>query len=232
MTLAPVRHLTPSISVSIEQQSDNRPNATKAVAARFRQVAAEIEQAKPILAHHFDQTAWKLARCAQAGKTRAPFRCGHTFCPRCARQRAIRYRKRLDARLGERVGAGAAHHGFALLTLGVAATDPRSGLRSLRSAMKMFFRRRLFRWAVVGGEVHIQAEAARGDDSGQRWNIHAHALVELGRPMRGLDLTGLQGLWAEVLNRRGERGSFHLRQGSNLQREFFTNGGQEHSSCP
>jgi len=221
----------PSISGCIEQQSDNRPIATKAVAARFRQVAAELDQTAPMLARRFHEAAWRLVRCAQAGKNRAAFRCGQNLCPRCARQRAMGYHKRLAIRLYERAGSGAAPHGFALLTLGVGATNPREGVRLFKAAWRDFFRRRLFRRTIAGAEAHIQAEPARGDDTGQRWNIHAHAIVELGCGMVDVDLTGLQAAWAEVLTRMGGRGSLDLSQRRNLKPEFFTDGNRTVSSC-
>jgi hypothetical protein len=214
----------PSISGCIEQKNDRRPIATRRVAARFRQVAVELDGKAPALARMFEQTAWRLVRCAQAGKTRGPFRCGNNFCPRCARQRALGLHKRLAARLYERAGSGAAPHGFALLTIGVAASNARRGVLLFKSAWTAFFRRRPFRQAIAGAEAHIQAEPARGDDTGQRWNIHAHAIVELNCAMADVDLTGLQATWAEVLERLGGRGSLDLQQRRNLRPEFFTHG--------
>ena len=84
---------------------------------------------------------------------------------------------------------------------------------------------------VRTGEAHIQAEPARGDDAGQRWNIHAHAIVELGCAMVDVDLTGLQAMWTEVLTRIHGRGSLDLRQRRNLRPEFFNNGNRAVSSC-
>jgi hypothetical protein len=225
-----VNDAAPSISGCIEQKDDKRPIATRGVAARFRQVAAELDQTAPALARRFDETAWRLVRCAQAGKTRGPFRCGNNFCPRCARQRAIGYHKRVAAKLYERAGSGAAPHGFALLTISVAATNARRGAILFKAACNAFFRRRLFQRVITGGDAHIQAEPARGDDSGQRWNIHAHVIVELNCAMADVDVSGLQTIWADVLNGLGSRGSLDLRQDKNLRLEFFANGDQSISS--
>jgi hypothetical protein len=106
----------------------------------------------------------------------------------------------------------------------VSATNARRGVLLFKSAWKAFFRRSPFRQAIAGAEAHIQAEPARGDDSGQRWNIHAHAIVELNCAMVDVDLTGLQAAWADVLTRLGGRGSLDLQQRKNLKPEFFTNG--------
>jgi hypothetical protein len=208
----------------IEQQNDKRPTATRVVAARFRQVAVELDPAAPALAHQFGEVAWRLVRCAQSGRNRGAHRCGHNFCPRCARQRAIGDNKELTKRLYERSDAGLAPHGFAMLTLSMVAANARTGVRQFKTAWQKFFRRRPFRRAFTAGELHLQPQTARGDASGQNWNIHAHALVELACSLVEVGLTDLQTAWAEIIGGHGRSGSLDLRQDDNLKLEYFTHG--------
>jgi len=114
-----------------------------------------------------------------------------------------------------RAGSGAARHGFALLTLTVAAADPIRGHRVLRQGRARFFREALARAVIAGGEGHIHVEPARGAE-GDSWNVHLHAIVELKRRFRDVDTGALQSTWAQVLAPFGAHGSLDLRQRRNL----------------
>jgi hypothetical protein len=118
----------------------------------------------------------------------------------------------------ERVGSGAAPHGFALLTLTVAAHDPTGGFQILKKARADFARNRTVSAAMAGGEGHVHAEPARGAGA-DIWNVHLHAIVELGRRFRDIDIGALLSNWTEILGRSGARGSLNLRRRKNLAAE-------------
>ncbi len=69
--------------------------------------------------------------------------------------------------------------------------------------------------------MHVEPVRAADADG---WNVHMHAIVELARPLRNVDITDLQAAWADALARLGAQGSLDLRQDSNLKNEFFRNG--------
>jgi hypothetical protein len=114
-----------------------------------------------------------------------------------------------------RAGSGAAPHGFALLTLTVAAADPIRGHRVLGQARARFFREALARDVIAGGEGHIHVEPARVGEV-DAWNVHLHAIVELKRRLRDVDTGALQSAWTQVLALFGAHGSLNLRQCRNL----------------
>jgi hypothetical protein len=207
-----------SIPDYIEQPNDKRRCATSALAETLRQVAEEVRETDRPGAMLVSRAAWRLTRCAHAGKPRTGWRCGAAYCPRCARQRAIQYRKRLESRMRERVNSGAAPHGFALLTLTLATPDPIRGHRMLCKARSRFFRGNLERSVISGGEGHVHVEPARGGEA-EIWNVHLHAIVELGLPRRSVDTSALQVRWAQTLARFDARGSLDLRQQGNLTAE-------------
>ena len=69
----------------------------------------------------------------------------------------------------------------------------------------------------------MQVEPARGAEA-DGWNVHLHAVVELVRPLRTVDIGKLQAAWLDVLAHFGAKGSLDLRQESNLKNEFFRDG--------
>ena len=69
--------------------------------------------------------------------------------------------------------------------------------------------------------MHI--EPARGADA-DGWNVHLHAIVELARRLRSVDISELQTAWSDVLAHFGAKGSLDLRQEGNLKNEFFRDG--------
>ena len=207
----------------IESPNSKRRWSTAALAERLRQVADDVRETDPPGALMLNRSAWRLSQCARAGKLRTGWRCGAAYCPRCARQIAIRYRKRLEKRMRERVDSGAAPHGFALLTLTVAAPGPIRGHQVLRDARARLFRGHIVRAAMTGGEGHVHVEPARGADA-DAWNVHLHAIVELARPLHSVDTSELQTAWADVLAHFEARGSLDLQQQGNLKREFFRDG--------
>jgi hypothetical protein len=214
---------TPSIPDHIEALNDKRRCATSKLAERLRRVAEAVRNTDPLGAMLLDRFAWRLFQCARAGKLRTGWRCWASYCPRCSRQTAIKYRKRLERWMRSRVASGAAPHGFALLTLTVAATGPIRGHQVLRDARTRLFRGHLVRAAIAGGDGHVQVEPARGGGA-DGWNVHLHALVELACPLRSVDTNALQTAWAAVLAHFEARGSLDLRQQGNLKREFFQDG--------
>ena len=213
----------PSIPDHNEALSDNRRCATSKLAERLRRVAEEVRIADPLGAMLLDRMAWRLFRCARAGKLRTGWRCWASYCPRCSRQTAIKYRKRLERWMRSRVASGAAPHGFALLTLNVAAPNPTRGHQVLREARTRLFRVRLVGAAMAGGDGHVHVEPVRGADA-DCWNVHLHAIVELACPLRSVDTGKLETAWAGVLAHFGITGRLDLRQESNLKREFFRDG--------
>jgi hypothetical protein len=213
----------PTIPDCIEQPNDKRGCATSTLANRLRQVADGVRKADPLGATVLDQCAWRLSQCARAGKLRTGWRCGGAYCPRCSRQTAIKYRKRLVWRMRNRVASGTAPHGFALLTLTVGAHDPGHGRSVLCNARTRFFRGALVRTIISGGEGHVDVEPARGADA-DVWNVHLHAIVELARPLRNVDSGELEAAWSAVLAHFGAKGSLELEQQSNLKGEFFRDG--------
>ena len=208
---------SPSISDYMESPNDKCGCSTLALAERLRQVAEPLRATDP-LGEFMDRAARRLSQCARAGKMRTGWRCGATYCPRCARRKAVGYRKRLESRMHKRAGSGAAPYGFALLTLTVAAADPIGGHRVLCQARARFFRGTPVRAAVAGGESHVHVETASGA-GGDSWNVHLHAIVELKRRLRDVDTGALQSTWAQVLALFGAQGSLDLRQRHNLTAE-------------
>ena len=213
----------PSISDHIEALNDKSRCATSKLAERLRRVAEAVRNTDPLGAMLLDRFAWRLFRCAREGKLRTGWRCWASYCPRCSRQTAIKYRKRLERWMRSRVATGAAPHGFAMLTLTVAASSPIRGHQVLRDARARLFRGRLVRSAIAGGDGHVHVEPARGADA-DGWNIHLHAIVELACPLRSVDTDKLQSAWADVLAHFGAKGSLDLRRESNLKSEFFRDG--------
>lgn len=205
----------PSIPDLIESPSSTRPCATRVLARRLRAIAEDLRDRDGCAAFLLNRAAWRLFRCARAGGCRTGWRCGASYCPRCARQIAVRYHGRLTRRMRERARAGMAPHGFALLTLTLAAPNPSKGFRVLQSARGRFLRRRRVRAALAGGEGHVQVEPAIGGDA-TVWNVHLHALVELKCRIGEVDTASLGAAWSDVLGREGLPGSFDLRQRSNL----------------
>jgi hypothetical protein len=172
-----------SISDQIEQPNDKRPTITFSLAQRLLALAPAFGAggdgwARPILA----RAAYRLSTCARGEQRQDGTRCGAAYCPRCARQRGAAYRRRLDERMHDRVAMGFALHGFALLTLTIAANCPAAGRAALGRAFSRFLRRRGVRRIVGGGEAHVHVEPARGTE-GDRWNVHLHAVVELRGPL-------------------------------------------------
>ena len=202
----------------MESPNDKRGCATAALAGKLRQVAELLRATDPLGALFMDTAASRLSLCARAGKMRTGWRCGAAYCPRCARRIAIWYRKRLERRMCARARSGAAPHGFALLTLTVAATHPIRGHRVLGQTRARFFRGTLARAVIAGGEGHVHVEPARGA-AGDAWNVHLHAIVELKRRLRDVDTSALKSTWAQVLAPFGARGSLDLRQCRNLTAE-------------
>ena len=213
----------PSISDHIEALNDKRRCATSKLAERLRRVAEEVRNADPLGAMLLDRFAWRLFQCARAGKLRTGWRCWASYCPRCSRQTAIKYRKRLERWMRRRVATGAAPHGFALLTLNVASPNPTRGHQVLREARTRLFRVRLVRAVIAGGDGHVHVEPARGAEA-DAWNVHLHAIVELARPLRSVDTGKLETAWADVLAHFGATGRLDLRRESNLKSEFFRDG--------
>ena len=213
----------PSIPDHIEALNDKRRCATSKLAERLRRVGEEVRDTDPPGAMLLDRLAWRLSQCARSGKLGTGWRCWASYCPRCSRQTAIKYRKRLERRMRSRVASGAAPHGFALLTLTVAAPSPVHGHQVLRAARARLFRGHLVRAAIAGGDGHVHVEPARGADA-DGWNVHLHAIVELACPLRGVDTSELQTAWADVLAHFEAKGSLDLRQESNLKSEFFRDG--------
>lgn len=205
----------PSTSDLLERPNSNDTCATSELAESIRHVAQEARASDGEGAMLVDRAARRLTRCAHAGKLGTGWRCGNAACPRCACQRASQYQKRLALRMHECVDAGTASHGFALLTLTLAASDPVSGYHMLQRARSDFFRGVLVRAAIAGGESHIQIEPASGGEA-TTWNAHLHAIVELKQRFHEVDIAALQSTWAQVLNRLSARGSLDLRQDSNL----------------
>ena len=113
---------------------------------------------------------------------------------------------------------GAAAHGFALLTLTVAAAEARQGLRALQRARARFVRRRPVRALLAGGEGHLHVEPASGAEA-DAWNVHLHAIVELRCRFRDVDTGALQSMWTQALASLGTQGSLDLRQCRNLTAE-------------
>jgi hypothetical protein len=204
MTIALPVAPTPTIPVYIGAPNSKRRCFTVAFAERLRRAAEEVRGADSIGSILLYKAAWNLSRCARAGRSGSSWRCEAAYCPRCARRKAIRYRKRLERRMRARVRNGAAAHGFALITLTVAAAEARQGLRVLQRARARFVRRRPVR--------ALLADA---------WNVHLHAIVELRRRFRDVDTSALQSLWTQVLGSLGAQGSLHLRQCRNLTVELL-----------
>jgi hypothetical protein len=118
-----------------------------------------------------------------------------------------------------------ARYGYALLTLTVAALSPGGGLCALKDGFSTLRRRRAVRDVFCGGELHVQIEPST---SGEMWNVHAHALVELERPLDSVDHTSVSAAWSAILAGHGLVGSCDLRQGDNLSpRETEASDGYE-----
>jgi hypothetical protein len=223
MSNASLAAQAPSISDHIEAPNDKRRCATSKLAERLRRVAEEVRDMDQAGALLLDGMAWRLFQCARAGKLGTGWRCWASYCPRCSRQTAIKYRKRLERRMFSRVASGGAPHGFALLTLTVAAPGPLRGHQVLRDARTRLFRGQLVRSAIAGGDGHVHAEPARGADA-NGWNVHLHAVVELACPLRSVNTSRLQTAWADALAHFGASGSLDLRREHNLTSEFFRDG--------
>ena len=199
----------------MESPNDKRGCSTAALAGRLRQVAESLRATDPLGTLFMDKAARRLSQCAHAGKMRTGWRCGAAYCPRCARRKAVQRRKHLVRRMRARAGSGAAPHGFALLTLTMAAADPIRGHRVLGQGRARFFREALARAVIAGGEAHVHPEpASRAEVDG--WNVHLHAIVELKRRLRDVDTGALQSTWTQVLALFGAQGSLNLRQCCNL----------------
>jgi hypothetical protein len=223
--LAQAAH-APSIPDHIEEPNNRRRCATSALAERLRRIADELRMPDPWGALTLERFAWRLSRCARAGRAGrggTGWRCGATYCPRCSRQTAIKYRKRLQRRMRSRVASGAAPYGFAMLTLTAAASSPTCGFKILRDARVLFCRKRPVCAVAAGGEGHVEVEPAIGGDAGM-WNVHLHAIVELRHPLRTIDTNHLEGVWTEVLARFGTTGRLVLKQAGNLKAESFKDG--------
>ena len=218
MTIALTVAPTSTIPVYIGAPNGKRRCSTAAFAERLRRAADEVRGTDPIGSILLDRAAWNLSRCARAGRSGSSWRCEATYCPRCARRKAIRYRRRLERRMRARVRNGAAAHGFALLTLTVVAAGARQGFRVLQRARARFVRRRPVRAVLAGGEGQAHVEPARGDEM-DVWNTHLHAIVELRRRFRDLDTSALSSTWAQILTKLGARGSLNLQQCENLTAE-------------
>ena len=215
--------LAPSIPDHIEEPNHRHRCATSALAGRLRRIAEELRATEPAESMLLDRLAWRLFRCARAGKGRTGWRCGASYCPRCSRQTAIKYRRRLERRMRSRVASGAAPYGFALLTLTVARADPVRGHQVLRDARARFCRGCLVCAAIAGGEGHLDMKPVGGAGS-DTWNVHLHAIVELRRPRRRVDTGRLRAAWTDALAAFGAGGSLDLRQHDNLKAEFFRDG--------
>jgi hypothetical protein len=172
----------PSISDPLEQPNSISQCVTASLARRLLALAETVSPDQAWERQTIGHAGWRLSRCADAGKRQTGWRCGASYCPRCARQRARTYGKRLSVRLRERSVEPASRHGFALLTVTVAAYSPTDGYLALRRTWQRFARRKVVRAVLAGGEGHIQAEPARGAQ-GERWNVHLHAIVELAGPL-------------------------------------------------
>jgi hypothetical protein len=200
MTAVPVAGVAfRTISDPMEQPNRIRGSVTAALAARLFDLASGIPANGSWVRQSVFRLAHRLSRCADAGLFRTGWRCGASMCPRCARQRAIRNRKRLSLRLGERARAGLAEHGYALLTVSVAASTLESGYRLLLTSWRAYLRTALVNRSVRGGEAHVHTRPARGAE-GERWNLHVHAIVELARPLGSTS--------ALTLSRRGRTSRF------------------------
>lgn len=213
----------PSISDHIEALNDKRRCATLKFAELLRRVAEVVRNTDPPGAMLLARMAWRLFQCARAGKLGTGWRCWASYCPRCSRQTAIKYRRRLERWMHTRVASGAAPHGFAMLTLTVASPSPIRGHQLLRDARTRLFRRHLVRATIAGGDGHVHVEPARGAEA-DVWNVHLHAIIELACPLRSVDTGKLQMAWADVLAHFGAKGSLDLRQESNLKSESFRDG--------
>jgi hypothetical protein len=207
----------PSIPDPIGAPNNIRDCATVALAERLGRAADALRTTDPPGAMLADRAARRLARCAHAGLLRT-WRCEAPYCPRCARRVAIRYRRRLEARIRFRAASGVAPYGFALLTLTVAASDPIRGHTMLCRARSRLFRTAIARSCIAGGEGHCHVDPACGGDAAA-WNAHLHAIVELRRRFRDIDAGGLRSAWNGTLAYLGARGSLDLRQQDNLTAE-------------
>ncbi len=170
-----------TISDQIEQPNGKRSTITAVLACRLSVIAAALGDGDGWARQIVGRAACRLSACAVGERRRDGTRCGAAYCPRCARQRAAAYRRRLDSRLYERARRGAPY-GFGLLTLTIAGNSPGTGRTALGRAFARFLRRPGVRELMAGGEAHVQIEPARGSD-GDRWNVHLHAVVELRRPL-------------------------------------------------
>jgi hypothetical protein len=216
-----VSQLRPTIPVYIEQPNGKRAPSTGALARHLRDSADRLSESDRATAMPMVRAAWRLTRCAAAGKSRTGWRCGAPYCPRCSRRRAINYRRRLERRMRRRSRSGVAPHGLALLTLSIAAADPVQGYRRLTAARAQLFRHRLPRAFFTGGEGHIHVDPAATDEA-DVWNAHLHAIVSLRVPFASLDTDALRAQWASVLARIGSRGSLDLRRQQNLTAEHLS----------
>ncbi len=196
-------------------RNDKHKSATTYdLATRMRAVADEIRGEHPEQSETLHRAAWKLLRCARSSQERTGWHCRASYCPRCAARTSARYRRSIQAWMKRRIEGGLAPHGFGLLTLTVVADTPEKGHRILTAARSQICRRRLVRDVIRGGEAHVHVEPVRGDPS--QWNVHIHAIVELGRPLEEVDLSVLCQVWHDGLRRFGTTGSLDLAQESNL----------------
>lgn len=221
--------LPSTISDLLEEPNNTSPCKTVALARRFQRLADEHPEES--VAYQARKAALRLSRCARAGRVRGPWRCGAVFCARCSAQVAKRYLRRLTQRMRDIHRTGRARDGFALLTFTVAADSLAAGVQTLSKARAAFFRKRLITDSIAGGEGHVQVEPARGAGA-RRWNCHAHALIQLARPLADIDLAGLRAAWRETLHTFGAQGSVDLRQQENLLRLPFRRRAGVVSPCP
>ena len=215
---------TPTIPDLLESLNDKSQCATSALASRFRQVAEHLRESDQETAWRMKRAGSRLSRCARGGRGRAGYRCGTACCPRCEYQRARKYQREIALKMRGRARTGAAPFGFALLTLTVSSARPADGFRLLKRSRTEFARRRAVGRVIVGGKGQVHADPARGADAADVWNVHLHAVVELGCPFKSVDTSALGMAWAEILAASGARGNFDLAQEDNLKAEYFLDG--------
>jgi len=125
--------------------------------------------------------------------------------------------------MNARILSGEAPFGLALLTLTVSAPSPQVGFEILTEARASFFRKRTPASSFVGGVGQVFPEPS-GSHTGELWNVHLHAVVELGIPIDAVKHADLAASWANVLAKHDATGSLDLRQDANLRVEYFLDG--------
>lgn len=144
-------------------------------------------------AAHFRKLSECVSRCAT---DETGWRCDKVVCPRCARRKAIRNRRRVDKLLDEPSPA-------AFVTLNVGTDDLQAGLRILKDGYARLRRRRVWERAVRCGIAGVEVKVS--DGHADVWNVHLHALVLLRAPLESP--SWLDELWEAVLEKLGAYGS-------------------------